>query len=566
MNQSAFREEAVRTIAKHGDLDPAEVAKALTTPPKPDMGDLAFPCFLLAKKLKKAPPAIASELAEKVSGDLDLFESANAIGPYLNLNVDRTKFAQTVLGAAIAEGEAYGRSEEGAGKVVAIDYSAPNIAKPFHVGHLRSTIIGGALYRVFDAVGYKVIGINHIGDWGTQFGKQIVGLKRFGQPEDVNDLMALNRLYVKYHQEEEANPELTEEARDWFRRQEAGDEEALDRWRTSRETSLDYFKKIYERLGAQFDSYDGESFFNDKMETVVDEATSKGLTSISEGALIIDLEKEGIKTPALLKKADGATLYLTRDVAAARYRHDTFDCDRILYVVATDQSLHFKQLFTVLKLLGYDWAESCAHVNFGRVHGMSTRKGNVIYLEELLDEAKDRALKYMREHIEKRPDLEDEEAVAEAVGMAAIFFSDFSRQRIKDYTFDWDQAISFEGDTGPYLLNAHARIAGIIRKCGVEFDPEADVSPLVEPEAHQLVRLIERYPHALSETARQCEPSILASYLLDLAGGLHSGYRALRVKDEEPAKANARLLLFTIVKRVLKNGLGLLGIPALERM
>ena len=566
MNKNDFRAEAVAVIARHGEIEPAEVEKALTVPPKPGMGDLAFPCFLLAKKLKKAPPIIAKTLAEQVGPDLELFQKTEAVGPYLNLSVDQARFAEAVLREAVQAGASYGTSTEGDGKTIAIDYSSPNIAKPFHVGHLRSTIIGGALYRIFAALGYKVVGINHLGDWGTQFGKQIVGLKRYGKPEDVEDLMALNRLYVEYHRQEEKSPELAEEARDWFRRQEAGDAEALDLWKRIRQTSLAYLDKIYARLGSRFDSVTGESFFNDKMDAVIEEAEAKKLTSISDGALVIDLKGEGIETPALLKKADGATLYMTRDVAAARYRYHTYSPDQIIYVVAASQSLHFQQLFTVLKMLGYDWSTRCHHVGFGLVQGMASRTGNVVYLEELLDEARDRALRHMREHIEKRTALEDEEAVAEAVGIAAILFWDLSKQRIRDYRFDWDLAISFEGDTGPYLINAHARIGGIIRKCGVELDPEADVSLLVEPEAHQLVSQVARYQEVLREAARLYEPSVLAVYLLDLARALHSGYRALRVKDEAEDKAKARLLLFTVVKQVLKNGLEILGIPALERM
>ena len=565
MNKNDFRAEAVEVIARYAKLDPAAVEKALTVPPKPEMGDLAFPCFIVAKQLKKAPAAIAQDLAKQVAPDLKLLETAEAMGPYLNLRVDQAKFAESVLREAVRAGSSYGTSTEGAGKTVAIDYSHPNIAKPFHVGHLRSTIIGGALYRIFEALGYNVVGINHIGDWGTQFGQQIVGLKRFGKPDDVKDLMALNRLYVEYHNQEK-DLDLAEEAREWFRRQEAGDPEALELWRQIRETSLDYFKRIYERIGARFDSFDGESFFNDKMEPLIEAAEAKGLTSVSDGALVIDLAGEGIETPALLKKSDGATLYLTRDLAAAKYRRETYGCDEILYVVGTAQTLHFRQLFAVLKLLGYDWYTACRHVNFGLVQGMSSRKGNVIYLEELLDEARDRALRYMRQHGEKRPDLEDEEAVAEAVGIAAIFFSDLSKQRIRDYRFDWDLAISFEGDTGPYLINAHARIAGIIRKCGVRLDPQADLSTLLEPEAHQLVSLVGKYQETLREAARLYEPSVLASYLLELARALHSGYGVLRVKGEAEAIATARLLLFTVVKQVLKSGLEILGIQALERM
>jgi arginyl-tRNA synthetase len=566
VSAGAFRDEVVRALARHGGIEPAEVDAALSRPPRAELGDFAFPCFVLAKRLKQAPPAIALELAAKVSPDLEHVAKAAAAGPYLNFFVDRRRFTEAVLREAAAQGERYGASGEGSGKVIAVDYSSPNIAKPFHVGHLRSTIIGGALYRLFAALGYRTVGINHLGDWGTQFGKLTVAIKRWGAAIDLSDILALNELYVRYHREEESQPELAAEAREWFRKQESGDAEALALWQKIRDGSLEYFKRIYARLGVSFDHYTGESFFNDKMERVIDEATARGLTSVSEGALIIDLQAQGIKEPALLRKSDGATLYLTRDLAAILYRRETYRFDRILYVVGTEQSLHFRQLFGVLRALGVPWAGDCLHVNFGRVQGMSTRKGNVIYLEELLDEARSRALKNMRENIEKRPDLEDEEAVAEAVGVAAIFFSDLSKQRIKDYTFDWDHAISFEGDTGPYLMNAHARIAGIIRRCGIGVDREADVSPLVEPEAYELVSLVSRYPDVLREAARLHEPSVLSQYLLDLAHALHASYHTLRVKDEERRLAAARLLLFAVVKHVLASGLGILGIPALEVM
>ena len=563
---NSFRQEALDVLSRHTGLETEKIDALLERPPKSDLGDFAFPCFQLAKELKKAPPQIAEELAGKVSGELEILSEARALGPYLNLFVNRQEFARSVLHAPGALDESIGRSSEGEGKVIAIDFSSPNIAKPFHVGHLRSTIIGSTLYRIFASLGYECVGINHMGDWGTQFGRMACALKHWGEEKDIEDLDALNALYVRYHEEEEKKPELADEARDWFRRQEEGDPEAIELWEKIRRTSLDYFKVIYERLSVHFDYYTGESFFNDKMDAVVDRADSLGLTSVSDGALVIDLEAHGIDTPALLRKADGATLYMTRDLAAAGYRHATYKFDQLLYVVGTAQSLHFRQLFKVIELMGDSWAENCTHVNFGLVQGMSSRKGNVIYLEELLDEARNRAQEYMSAHVDKRPELEDEEAVAEAVGIAAIFFSDLSKQRIKDYNFSWERAISFEGDTGPYLMNAHARIAGIIRKCGIELDPGADVSLLEEPSAHNLISLVSRYTEALREAANAYEPSILAAYLLDLARALHSCYKELRVKGEEEKIAGARLLLLAVVKNVLASGMKILGIKPLEKM
>lgn len=567
-----FRAEAVERIAGASGMPPGEVEAALAVPPRPEMGDLAFPCFGLAKARRRPPPALAAELAgtiaSAIAGAPGRLARAEAAGPFLNISYDRARFAEHVLREAAARCEEIGRSDEGAGRTIAIDYSSPNVAKPFHVGHLRSTIIGGALYRLFETLGYRPVGINHLGDWGTQFGRLIVGLKRWGSEADLEDVFALNRLYVRFHEEEKTDPSLTGEARDWFRRQEEGDAEAMRLWTKIRETTLEYLKKVYERIGARFDQYVGESFFNDKMEAPIERARELGIAAVSQDALVIDLSKHGIETPAMLRKADGTTLYLTRDIAAAVYRHETIGFHKLLYVVGSEQSLHFQQLFRVLEMLGHPWARDCAHVAFGRVMGMASRTGNVIYLEALLDEARERALRNMRENIEKRPDLEDEGEVAEAIGTAAIFFSDLSAKRIKDYTFNWDQAISFEGDTGPYLINAHARIAGIIRKCGVAApDPSAvDFRLLPEIEAHRLVGLIVRFPAVLRAAAADYEPSLLATYLLDLAKALHASYMKLRVKDEEARLAEARLLLFVVVKRVLASGLRILGIKPLEKM
>ncbi len=570
MQANPFLQDIIERIQKASDLEPEAIQSALTYPPNPDLGDVAFPCFLLAKARKKAPPVIAQELiAEAFQDSSEYIAKAEAAGPYINISYNRGAYAKHILGQAFESGEDYGKSTVGEGKVVAIDYSSPNIAKPFHVGHMRSTIIGGALYRIFETLGYKAVGINHLGDWGTQFGKLIVGLKKWGKDEDLEDVLALNHLYVKYHEEEKENEDLTDQAREWFRKQEAGDSEALELWQKIRDTSLEYFKRIYERLGVQFDSYDGESFFNDKMEEIVEIAEKEGKTEVSDGALIINLESEGIDTPALLKKADGSTLYMTRDLAAALHRKREYDFHKLLYVVGTEQALHFKQLFKCLELIGFNWAEDCQHVGFGRVKGMSTRKGNVVYLEELLDQARDHALKNMRENAERRPDLEDEERVAEVVGLAAIYFSDLSNRRIKDYTFDWTRAISFEGDTGPYLLNAHARIAGIIRKSGIDLPSsldEVNFDLLTEPAANRLVGLLSRYPEALAQAAKDCEPANIANYLLELARGIHSAYKVLRVKGEEDTLAKTRLLLLNLAKITLKNGLGILGIPALEKM
>jgi arginyl-tRNA synthetase len=561
-----FRDEAVSFLAAETGLDRSRVDALLTVPPRMEMGDYAFPCHAVAKLRKAAPAAVAVELAAASLGRLRLLAGAEAAGGYLNLRVDRVLFTRAVLEAAVGAGTRYGDSTVGAGRTVVIDYSAPNIAKPFHVGHLRSTIIGAALYRIYAKLGYHVVGVNHLGDWGVQFGTLIVGLRRWGRPDDIHDLDALNRHYVRYHKEEEIDPTIREEAREWFRRQEAGDPEAIGLWRQIRETSLEYFQATYARIGVHFDSFDGEAFYNDKMEPVIQEAVEKGVATESEGALIIDLATEGIETPALLRKTDGATLYITRDLAAALYRRKTYDFHAMLYVVGSDQHLHFEQLFACLRRLGYTWAADCRHVSFGRVLGLSTRKGTAVYLAEYLDEARERVRAYMEAHPENRPVEVDVDAVAEELGKAAIYFADLSRQRVKDVQFDWDRACSFDGDTGPYLVNAHARIAGIIRKSGVDLDPGAEVSVLAEPEAQALVRLISKYPDALRAAAAANEPSELATYLLEVAHALHAGYNVLRVKDAPADVAPARRLLFEAVRVVLAGGLGLLGITPLERM
>lgn len=559
-----YQKEAVKLVVGATGLQQSEVIARMTVPPKPDLGDFAFPCFSLAKHFRNSPVNIAADLAAKIKPHCERIASVNHSGPYLNFWVDKRRFTHEVLCQVFAHGPDYGSADQGQGKTICIDYSSPNIAKPFHVGHLRTTIIGACLYRVYQKLGYRVVGINHLGDWGTQFGKMMVAIQRFGKPTDVNDLDALNKLYVRFHAEE--TPELTAVARENFHRLEAGDPEIKAIWQAIRDTSLDYYKKVYARIGVSFDSFTGESFYNDKMDAVIDDARYKKVLLTSKGALIIDLEDEGIHTPALLGKADGTTLYLTRDIAAAVYRKKTYDFHKMLYVVGVEQNLHFNQLFACLKRLGHGWAEDCAHVNFGKVPGLSTRAGNAIDLESVFDEAARRIRDYMRDNEDSRPEIEDPLYVSEQVGKAAIFFSFLSRQRIKDYPFDWDRVCSFEGDTGPYLMNAYARIAGIIRKCGVEINPEVDAGLLVEPEAQNLVSLVSRFPFVIRSVTRNYEPHLLATFLLELSRGVHSVYKALRVKGEASALAEARLLLFFTVKTVLGEGMRLLGITPLEKM
>jgi arginyl-tRNA synthetase len=559
-----YQKEAVRLIVEATGLHQRDVNALLAVPPSQELGDFAFPCFSLAKQSRRSPVDLSAELASKIKSRCLLIDSVKNVGPYLNFWVDRQRFTQDVLNEVSSQAERFGSSQQGHGKTVCIDYSSPNIAKPFHVGHLRTTIIGACLYRVYQKLGYHVVGINHLGDWGTQFGKMMVAIRLYGKPTDVYDLDALNTLYVRFHAEE--TPEMTAMARNCFHRLEKGDPEVKAIWHAIRETSLAYYKKVYARLGVHFDSFAGESFYNDKMATIINEAHSKKILKTSDGALIVDLENEGISTPALLGKTDGATLYLTRDIAAAVYRKKTYGFHKMLYVVGAEQNLHFQQLIACLKRLGNQWAEECIHVNFGKVPGLSTREGNAIDLEAVFDEAAKRILEYIRLNEENRPKIEDPEYVAEQVGKAAIFYSFLSRQRAKDYPFDWDRVCSFDGDTGPYLINAYARIAGIIRKCGVKFNPAANAKLLVEPEAQNLVTLISKFPATIQSITLDHDPHLLTKYLLELARGVHTGYRSLRVKGETQDLAESRLLLLFAAKTTLGEGMRLLGITPLDKM
>lgn len=547
------------------ELEQDAIFNLLETPKNSDMGDLAFPAFSLAKVLRKAPQVIAAELAEKI--DASNFEKVQAVGPYINFFLDKASISNQVLTQVINDGSDYAAQAIGHGRNVAIDMSSPNIAKPFSIGHLRSTVIGDSLANIFEKIGYKAVKINHLGDWGKQFGMLIVAYKKWGDEEAVkaHPINELLKLYVRINTEAEEHPELDEEARDWFRKLEAGDQEATALWQWFRDESLVEFNRLYNELGVTFDSYNGEAFYNDKMDEVVNILTEKGLLQESQGAQVVNLEKYGIEHPALIKKSDGATLYITRDLAAALYRKRTYDFAKSVYVVGNEQSAHFKQLKAVLKEMGYAWSDDITHVPFGLVtkegKKLSTRKGNVILLEPTIAEAVSRA----QAQIEgKNPNLADKEAVAHAVGVGAIKFYDLKTDRLNGYDFDLEAMVSFEGETGPYVQYAHARIQSILRKAN--FTPSVNqVYSLNDAESWEIIKLIQDFPRIIVRAADNFEPSIVAKFAISLAQAFNKYYAHTRILDESPER-DSRLALSYATATVLKEALRLLGVEAPDEM
>lgn len=555
--------ERIQTIVP--ELDQEQIVNLLEIPKNSDMGDLAFPAFALARILRKAPQMIAADIAEKL--DKTGFEKIEAVGPYINFFLDKKSISADVLGKVIANGSDYASQDLGQGRNVAIDMSSPNIAKPFSIGHLRSTVIGDSLANIFEKLGYKAVKINHLGDWGKQFGMLIVAYKKWGDEEAVkaHPIDELLKLYVRINAEAKTKPELDEEAREWFRKLEAGDEEAISLWQWFRDESLVEFNRLYNELGVSFDSFNGEAFYNDKMDEVVDILTEKGLLEESQGAQVVNLEKYGIEHPALIKKSDGATLYITRDLAAALYRKRTYDFAKAIYVVGNEQSAHFKQLKAVLNEMDFEWNEDITHVPFGLVtkegKKLSTRKGNVILLEPTIAEAVKRAEDQINA---KNPNLADKEAVAHAVGVGAIKFYDLKTDRLNGYDFDLDAMVSFEGETGPYVQYAHARIQSILRKA--EFTPSVnDVYSLNDAESWEIIKLIQDFPRIIKRAADNFEPSIIAKFAISLAQSFNKYYAHTRILDENPER-DSRLALSYATATVLKEALRLLGVEAPNEM
>ena len=567
--QALYRARFVEALARALEATP-EALDAMVKTADPAHGDLSFPTFPYAKAQKKAPAVIAQELAGRLQIE---GLTVVATGPYVNARFENQPFTRDVLEAARAQGVQYGGGSSGAGKTVAIDYSSPNIAKPIAFHHIRSTVIGHSLANLYRAQGWKVEGINYLGDWGKQFGLVAVGLEELGDASQRTSMAHLVEVYVAANKRAEAEPSFDEKARAFFRRMEHDDPEALALWKELRETSLTDFKRIYRRLGISFEHFDGESRYHGKMEAVIDEISKTIGTKQSQGALIVDMPYAEDEPPVLLRKDDGSTLYATRDIAAAIDRFERFHFERSLYVVATDQSLHFRQLFAVLKRMGRPFAENLSHVNFGRVHGMSTRKGSLVLLGDVLDEAKNRAREKIDENIAAgRIQTEDPELLAEQIGVGAIVFGDLKNKRATDYTFKWEEVLNLEGHTGAYLQYAHARACNILRKGGgvpKAFDP----AHLALPEEQALVREVARLPVVMAEATEVNEPSLVARYLLDLASTFSRWY-TLGNQDHEkrvilegaPALQQARLALTDAVRISLAAGLTVLGVAAPESM
>jgi len=566
-----LKEEVGRLLASRISLEPAEVIQLLEIPPEPTYGDLAFPCFALAKTRKKAPPLIARELSEELGGEEGLlWEKAVPRGPYLNFFIAPRAFGREVLQEVWNKGEKYGHADIGRGGNVPIDYSSPNIAKPFGVGHIRSTVIGHSLSLIYSALGYNTIGINHLGDWGTQFGKLIVSYKRWGDESELKEdpVNYLYKLYVQFHKLVEEDPALDDEARYWFRKLENGDEEAVDYWNRFRQLSLDNYELIYNMLGIEFDYYHGESHYNQMLEGVINLVQEKGIATESEGALMIDLEPYGLPS-VMLRKKDGATLYITRDLAAAIYRYETFNFALSLYVVGAEQTLHFQQLFKILELLDFEWSSRCVHVPFGLIRfkegRMSTRAGKIILLEEVLKRSIDMAREIIEE---KNPDLPDKESAARVVGLGAVRFGDLSNDRIKNIEFDWEKALDFSGETAAYIQYAHARICSILRKAGTEYSgwDDSAASLLIKEEEVSLIKALALLPDKILASAENYRPSILARYLIDVAREFNRFYHNCPVLGSEDELKHGRLLLVNATRQVIANGLALLGIIAPEEM
>lgn len=563
-----FKEEVVKQLSKiESGLEIEEIESLIEIPPSRDMGDYAFPCFRLAKTFRKAPNLIASDIIKSI-GENEYFAKVENVGPYVNFFIRNEVFTQTVLDEIAEKKEKFGSSDIGNGKTVLVEFSSPNIAKPFHIGHIRTTIIGNSLYKIYSFLGCNTYALNHLGDYGTQFGKLIVSFKNWGDKETIeaDPINELLKIYVKFHEEAEKNPDLEEKARNWFYKLEHKDPEALELWKWMREISLREFNKVYDLLGIKFDSFTGESFYSDKMPAVIDELEEKNLLVKSEGAEIVDLEPYGLP-PALIKKSDGSTLYVTRDIAAAIYRKKHYDFDKNIYVVGSEQILHFKQWMKIVELMGYEWVKDCIHVPFGMVSledgTMSTRKGRVVFLEDVLN----RAIEKTGDIIEERnPDLENKEEVAKQVGIGAIVFQELFNGRIKDYVFSWDKTLSFEGETGPYVQYAHARANRLLEKSNFSLDNKIDYSLLETEEELTLIKLLYEFPDVVLNSANKYEPSIVTRHLGELAKTFNRFYHNCPILSVDEDLKDARLMLVYATKTVLKTGLGLLGIEAPDKM
>ncbi len=561
-----FKYELAKHLASALEQNVDEVFASIEVPPNPELGDFAFPCFKLAKELRKAPPVIANELKDKLN--IDFINEIRVTGAYLNFFVDKQVFIKQILTDVLTQGENYGSDTIGNGKMIVSDYSSPNIAKPFHVGHLRSTVIGNALRNVYRKLGYETHGINYLGDWGTQFGKLITAYTMWGNKEDVESkgIPELNRLYVKFHDEAKNDESLNDTARSNMLKMQDGDEEALALWKWFRDVSLLEFDKVYDRLDITFDSYKGESFYNDKMDAVVDELREKNLLVDSDGAKIVDLEEFNLP-PCLILRSDGGTLYPTRDLAAVKYRWDNFHFEKALYITAGDQRLHFEQWFKVVEKMGCEYANRLHHVYFGLVSlpegKLSTRNGNVVLMEELLDEAVAKTLEVINE---KNPSLPNKEDVAKQVGIGAVIFNDLYNSRIKDVVFSWERILNFDGETGPYVQYTHARACSVLARATNFDENNVDYSLLQDESTFELVKLLSNYNAKLIDVSIKDEPFVLTRYIMDVARAFNKFYHDNIILTDDVVLTNTRLLVVKATASVIKDGLRILGIKAPNQM
>ena len=560
---------AVATCLKEHieELTLEEITALIEVPPNKDMGDFAFPCFKLAKVFRKAPNMIAAELSEKIEAK-GVISNVTPLGGYINFFVNKSQLAETVIKDVLTKKEKYGHSDLGKDKTIVIDFSSPNIAKPFHIGHIRTTVIGNALYKIYDSQGYNTVRINHLGDYGTQFGKLIVAFKLWGNKEAVeaNPIPELLKLYIQFHDEAERHPEMEDEARAWFTKLENGDKEAKELWQWFRDESLKEFARVYDLLDIEFDSYNGESFYSDKMDRVIDIIKDKGLLQESQGTNIVDLEEYNMP-PALITKNDVSTLYMTRDLAAALYRKENYDFEKCIYVVGSQQSLHFQQLFKVLELVGFEWAKDMVHVPFGMVAleegTMSTRKGRVVFLEDVLKQAIEKTKETM---LTKNPNALNVDEIAKQVGVGAVVFQELSNSRIKDYTFSWSRTLSFEGETGPYVQYTHARCCAVLRKAEEEVTTDINYELLNDVDSAEVLKVIASFNKTILNAMRKNEPHIITRFVLDLAQAFNKFYHDNSILVEDAELRKARLALVCATRQALENGLKLLGMQAPERM